>query len=100
MGAKLKWGILGGIGVCLTILGFGLGFGAFPVLIKDQVLKNLDLFDEESEGRENFVRTYLMLTVNNLQSWKKGYTSPDFLIYVLVCTAQTTCATNKLCTSF
>ena len=25
-----------------------------------------------------------------LQSWKKGYTSPDFLIYVLACTAQTT----------
>ena len=25
-----------------------------------------------------------------LQSWKKGYTSPDFLIYDLACTAQTT----------
>ena len=26
----------------------------------------------------------------HIQSWKKGYTSPDFLIYVLACTAQTT----------
>ena len=25
-----------------------------------------------------------------LQLWKKGYTTPDILIYVLVCTAKTT----------
>ena len=55
MGAKLKWGILAGVGVVLTILGFGLGFGAFPVIIRDQVEKNLNLFDEDSEGRQNFV---------------------------------------------
>ena len=55
MGAKLKWGILAGVGVVLTILGFGLGFGEFPVIIRDQVEKNLNLFDEDSEGRQNFV---------------------------------------------
>ena len=30
------------------------------------------------------------LDSHNIQSWKKGYTSPDFWIYVLACTAQTT----------
>ena len=59
MGAKLKWGILAGVGVVLTILGFGLGFGAFPVIIRDQVEKNLNLFDEDSEGRQNFVSKQL-----------------------------------------
>ena len=39
-----------------VILGFGLGFGAFPVIIRDQVEKNLNLFDADSEGRKNFVR--------------------------------------------
>ena len=60
MGAKLKWGILGGVGVVLTILGFGLGFGAFPVIIKDQVEKNLNLFSD-TEGRKNFVRILYVL---------------------------------------
>ena len=35
-----------------------------------------------------------------IQSPKKGYTPLDFLIYVLVCTAQTTWARNKVSTSF
>ena len=39
-----------------VIIGFGLGFGAFPVIIRDQVEKNLNLFDVDSEGRKNFVR--------------------------------------------
>ena len=39
-----------------VIIGFGLGFGAFPVIIRDQVEKNLNLFDADSEGRKNFVR--------------------------------------------
>ena len=60
MGAKLKWGIVGGVGVVLTILGFGLGFGAFPVIIKDQVEKNLNLFSD-TEGRKNFVRILKVL---------------------------------------
>ena len=65
MGAKLKWGIVGGVGVVLTILGFGLGFGAFPVIIKDQVEKNLNLFSD-TEGRKNFVRI-----LNVLKTFKK-----------------------------
>ncbi len=28
------------------------------------------------------------IALHSIQSWKKGYTSPDFLIYVLICTAQ------------
>ena len=63
MGAKLKWGIVGGVGVVLTILGFGLGFGAFPVIIKDQVEKNLNLFSD-TEGRKNFVRILNVLKTN------------------------------------
>ena len=42
--------------LCTVIIGFGLGFGAFPVIIRDQVEKNLNLFDADSEGRKNFVR--------------------------------------------
>ena len=65
MGAKLKWGILGGVGVVLTNLGVCLGFGASPVIITDQVEKNLNLFDNASEGRQNFVRIYLILLCTN-----------------------------------
>ena len=55
MGGRLKWGILGGTGAVLVILGFALGFGAFPAIITSQVEGNLDLFDQETEGYKNFV---------------------------------------------
>ena len=40
--------------------------------------------------KSNFTWSQLSYEVYNIQSRKKGYTSPEFLIYVLACTAQTT----------
>ena len=49
---------IGGVcGLALLALGLGLGFGAFPSVIEMQVESNLNFWDENSEGRKNFVST-------------------------------------------
>ena len=53
--SKIVWTSLTVAGVVLVALGFGLGYGVFPVVIKSQVAKELDLLNEESEGYHNFV---------------------------------------------
>ena len=53
--SKIVWTSLTVVGVVLVALGFGLGYGVFPAVIKSQVAKELDLLNEESEGYHNFV---------------------------------------------
>jgi len=42
-------------GIVLIGLGAGLGWGAFPGIVEDQVENNIDLTDPESEGYKNFI---------------------------------------------
>ena len=63
MKSAVKWGIVALVGVILAALGFGLGFGAFPVIIDNQIKATLDLWDLESEGRKNFVSSTLHTAV-------------------------------------
>ena len=58
MNPLLKWGILTGTGVLLLGLGFGLGFGAIPPIIDSLIEENLNLWDNSTEGRKNFVSFY------------------------------------------
>ena len=51
------YGVVGAIGVILIIVSMA-GFAYFPPLIQDQVFKNLDLTDSESEGYKNFVSIF------------------------------------------
>ena len=60
MNPGVKWGILAGIGVILLALGFGLGFGVIPPIIDELVEENLNLWDNSTEGKKNFVRIYLL----------------------------------------
>ena len=55
MGPKAKWGLLATIGAIIFVLGLGLGFGVFPLVIEHQVADNLNLWDLDSDGRKNFV---------------------------------------------
>ena len=55
MGPKAKWGLLATIGAIIFVLGLGLGFGVFPLVIEHQVADSLNLWDMDSEGRKNFV---------------------------------------------
>ena len=54
----------------------------------------------EWDFKKNFNRDPHSIVSYGLQGLKKQKVHSDFLIYVLVCTAQTTCAMYKLCTSF
>ena len=57
--SKIVWTSLTVVGVVLVALGIGLGYGVFPAVIKNQVAKELDLLDTESEGYKNFVNISL-----------------------------------------
>ena len=56
-GKMICYGVVGAIGVILIIVSMA-GFAYFPPLIQDQVFKNLDLTDSESEGFKNFVSVF------------------------------------------
>jgi len=52
---RLAAPLTGGIGILFVVLGAGLGWGAFPLVVEDTVEKNIDLTDSESEGYANFI---------------------------------------------
>ena len=56
MERSTKWVI--GIFVCglvLTVFGFVLGYAIYPAVAKKKVREELNLWNQESEGRKNFV---------------------------------------------
>ena len=63
MNRTLLGSIIAGSGLALTAVGFILAYAAFPALIDSSLEKNLDLWDEESEGRKNFVSFFLFVHV-------------------------------------
>ena len=67
MHPSVKWGILAGIGVILLALGFGLGFGVIPPIIDELVEENLNLWDNSTEGKKNFVRIDLLKLAHQTQ---------------------------------
>ena len=52
---KTCCGVTLGLSIGLVALGLILAYAAFPAIIKSEVRKNLNLWDEDSEGRINFV---------------------------------------------
>jgi len=60
------------VGVICIGLGGGLGWGAFPSIVKSQIEENIDLTDTDSEGYKNFkippVPVYIRFTFFNVEN--------------------------------
>lgn len=52
---KVAWGIVMVNGLALAVAGLLMAYLGFPIIIDNQLAKNLNLWDPESEGRKNFV---------------------------------------------
>jgi len=74
------------LGIVMIGLGAGLGWGAFPGIVEDQVEKNIDFNDKDSEGYKNFITppvpVYMKFTfyeLTNPTTYVTGAEKPKFI---------------------
>jgi len=83
---KIVSGVLLAGGLLLVVLGFGLGWGAFPGIVEKIVEESLDLTDENSEGSKNFksppVPVYMKFTFYDIQNAETFIKNEEKAVFV------------------